>query len=139
MVLLLQIVSNIHRDNKILMETPQMIIRTKTPLLQTAKQIHQPLAQQETLSLEKSEMLVAPLHLEKSNKRFWNFIKPFITNKGMVASNDITLIEGMNVITNEYEISQTINKHHTNIAEKSCGNKPNKTGTTLSKCFRYFR
>ena len=104
MVLLLQIVSNIHRDNKILMETPQMIIRTKTPLLQTAKQIHQPLAQQETLSLEKSEMLVAPLHLEKSNKRFWNFIKPFITNKGMVASNDITLIEGMNVITDEYEI-----------------------------------
>ena len=30
------------------------------------KQIHKPLAQQETLSLEKSEMLVAPLHLEKS-------------------------------------------------------------------------
>lgn len=49
-----------------LMKTPQMIIRTKTPLLQNAKQIHKPLAQQETLSLEKSEMLVAPLHLEKS-------------------------------------------------------------------------
>ena len=49
-----------------LMETPQMIIRTKTPLLQNAKQIYKPLAQQETLSLEKSEMLVAPLHLEKS-------------------------------------------------------------------------
>ena len=43
-----------------------MIIRTKTPLLQNAKQIYKPLAQQETLSLEKSEMLVAPLHLEKS-------------------------------------------------------------------------
>ena len=67
----------------------------------------------------------------ETNKRFWNFIKPFITNKGMVASNDITLIEGMNVITDEYEISQTFNKHHTNIVEKSCGNKPNKTGTPL--------
>ena len=64
----------------------------------------------------------------ETNKSFW---KPFITNKGMVASNDITLIEGMNVITDEYEISQTFNKHHINIVEKSCRNKPNKTGTTL--------
>ena len=67
----------------------------------------------------------------ETNKSFWNFIKPFITNKGMVGSNDITLIEGMNVITDEYEISQTSNKHHINIVEKSCRNKPNKTGTTL--------
>ena len=47
-----------------------------------------------------------------SNKSFWNFIKPFMTNKGMVASNDITLIEGKNVITEEYEISQTYCKHY---------------------------
>ena len=34
-----------------------------------------------------------------------------MANKGMVASNDIALIEGKNVIKNEYEISQTLNKH----------------------------
>ena len=67
----------------------------------------------------------------QTNKSFWNFIKPFMTNKGMIASNNITLIEGKNVITDEYEISQTFNKHYINIAEKSCGNKPNKIGTTL--------
>ena len=67
----------------------------------------------------------------ETNKSFWNFIKPFMTNKGMIASNDITLTEGKNVITDEYEISQTFNKHYINIAEKSCGNKPNKIGTTL--------
>ena len=66
----------------------------------------------------------------ETNKSFWNFIKHFMTNKGMVASNDIT-IEGKNVITDEYEISQTFNKHYINIVEKSCGNKPNKIGTTL--------
>ena len=44
----------------------------------------------------------------ETNKSFWNFIKPFMTNKGMVASNDITLIEGKNVITDEYEISQNL-------------------------------
>ena len=56
----------------------------------------------------------------KTNKSFWNFIKPFMTNKGMVASNDVTLIEGKNVITDEYDISQTFNKRYINIVEKSC-------------------
>ena len=43
----------------------------------------------------------------ETNKSSWNFIKAFMTNKGMIASNDITLTEGENVITDEYEISQT--------------------------------
>ena len=66
----------------------------------------------------------------QTNKSFWNFIKPFMTKKGMIASNNITLTEGENVITDEYKISQTFNKH-INIVEKSCGKKPNKIGTTL--------
>ena len=67
----------------------------------------------------------------ESNKSFRNFIKPFMANKYMVASNDITLIEGKNVITDEYEISQTFNKYYINIVEKSCGNKPSKLGTMI--------
>ena len=49
----------------------------------------------------------------------------------MTAKNDITLIDRKNVITDEYEISQTFKKYYINIVEKSCGNKPNKIGTTL--------
>ena len=67
----------------------------------------------------------------ETTKSFWNFIKPIMTNKGMIANKDITLIDGKNVITDEYEISQIFNKHYINIVEKSCGNKPNKIGTTL--------
>ena len=67
----------------------------------------------------------------ESNKSFRNFIKPFMANKYMVASNDITLIEGKNVVTDEYEISQTFNKYYINIVEKSCGNKPSKIGTMI--------
>ena len=67
----------------------------------------------------------------KTNKSIWNFVKLFMTNKGMVARNDITLIEGENVIIDEYEISQAFNKYYINIVEKSCGNKPNTIGTTL--------
>ena len=67
----------------------------------------------------------------ETNKSFWNFIKPFMTNKGMIPNKDITLIDGKNVITDEYEILQKFNKHYINIVEKSCGNKPNKIVTKL--------
>ena len=67
----------------------------------------------------------------ETNKSFWNFLKPFMKNKSMMASNGRTLIEGKNVITDEYEISQSFNKNLINIAKKICGNKPNKTGTIL--------
>ena len=42
-----------------------------------------------------------------------------MTNKGMVASNDIFLIERKNAITDEYEILQAFNKQYINIIEKS--------------------
>ena len=68
---------------------------------------------------------------EKGIETNKNFIKPFMTNKGMVAGNDINLIDGKNVITDEYELSQKFNKHHINTFQKGCGNKPDKRGTTL--------
>ena len=49
----------------------------------------------------------------------------------MIASNGITLIDGKNVITDEYETSQKFHKHYINIVEKSCGSEPNKLGTIL--------
>ena len=66
----------------------------------------------------------------ETNKFFWNFIKPFMTNKGMIASMDKSLIDGKIVMIDNYEISKTFNKHYINIDE-SCPNKPNKVGTTL--------
>ena len=34
-----------------------------------------------------------------------------MTYEGMIASNDITLTDGKNVITHEYEILKTFNEH----------------------------
>ena len=56
----------------------------------------------------------------QTNKSFWNFIKPFMPNKGMIASNDATLNEGGNVVRDEYELSQTSKKHYINIVKNSC-------------------
>ena len=54
--------------------------------------------------------------------------------EAMIASNDITLIDGKSVITDEYEISKKFNKHYINIVEKSSETKPNKIGTILGSC-----
>ena len=47
----------------------------------------------------------------EANKSFWNFIKPFMTNKDMIASKDITLIDGKNVIT---DMSMKFHRYLTN-------------------------
>ena len=59
-----------------------------------------------------------------TNKNFWTFIKPFLTNKGFLENKDITLIEGNKIITSERELAKTFNEHYINIVEKSSGIKP---------------
>ena len=47
-----------------------------------------------------------------TNKSFWKFIKPFLTNKGFTGSNDITLVENITLVTTDeknscYDIIKT--------------------------------
>ena len=58
----------------------------------------------------------------------------------MIAGSNITLIEGKNVITDEYDImaSQIFNKHNIYIVKKSRAENPNKIGIILgSLVFSY--
>ena len=62
-----------------------------------------------------------------TNKSFWKFIKPFLTNKSFIGSNDITLVEN-NVVKNDEKIlASTFNKHYINIVEISSGIPPQKS------------
>ena len=54
-------------------------------------------------------------------KEFWKIIKPFLTNKGFLSGNEITLIENDEVITEEKILTEKFNNHYTNIVEQSCG------------------
>lgn len=60
----------------------------------------------------------------ETSKGFWNFIKPFLTNKGIIASSDITIVDRENVIPNEYQLANKCSKYYRNIVEKSGGTKP---------------
>ena len=53
-------------------------------------------------------------------------MKPFITNKGCVENNDIILLDGKEMITNDRILSKRFNEHYINIVERSSGFKPSK-------------
>ena len=63
----------------------------------------------------------------KHNKSFWKFIKPFLTNKGFIGGNDITLVKNDVVTTEEKALARTFNKNYINIVEISSGNPPKKS------------
>ena len=62
--------------------------------------------------------------MERINKSFWNFVKPFQANKSCHTQNDIMLIDNGEVIVEESSLAETINDHYINIVEKSSGQKP---------------
>ena len=51
-------------------------------------------------------------------KSFWNFIKPLMANKSLIANKDITLIDGKNVITDEHEISRYLTNTISTLSKK---------------------
>ena len=59
-----------------------------------------------------------------NNESFWNFIKPFLTNKGFIGSNKITLAEDGFVTIDEKALATTFNKHYINIVERSSEKSP---------------
>ena len=59
-----------------------------------------------------------------TNKEFWNFNKPFLTNKVFSKNNDITLKNKKEIITDEKKLADLFNSHYINIVETSSGIKP---------------
>ena len=59
-----------------------------------------------------------------NNKNFWKVIKPLLTNKGFIDGNEITIVDGDEIISEEKELVKIFNEHYINIVEKTCGLKP---------------
>ena len=60
------------------------------------------------------------------NKQFWKTMKPFLTNKGCIENNDIILLNGEVMITNDKIAAKRFNEHYINIVERTSGFKPSK-------------
>ena len=61
-----------------------------------------------------------------TNKGFRKIIKPFLTTKGFLSGNEVTLIENDEVIAEEKILAEIILDHCTNIVKRSCGVIPTK-------------
>ena len=52
-----------------------------------------------------------------SNKTFWRTVRPFLTNKGILISDEISLIHNGKTIDNEKQVAETLNHAYINILE----------------------
>ena len=59
-----------------------------------------------------------------SSKEFWNFIKPFLTNKGYMNNDFVSIRNGNAFIDKESELVEMFNTHYINIVEKRSGVPP---------------
>ena len=62
----------------------------------------------------------------KINKIFWKAIKSSLTNKNCPENGDVILRDDEKMITVEKKLVQLFNDRYINIAERSCGFKPEK-------------
>ena len=58
-----------------------------------------------------------------TNKQFWKNMKPFLTNKRCLENNDIILLDGEEMITNDKILAKRFNEPYINIVERSSGFK----------------
>ena len=66
-----------------------------------------------------------------TNKSFWKFMKLFLTNKGFIGNDDITLIHKNKIISDRKQLTKLFNSYYINIVEKSSGSKPKIFGANL--------
>ena len=56
-----------------------------------------------------------------SNKAFWDPVKPFLSNKGVLACTDIFLIKDSKIVTDDHELGENFNDYYINIVEFNWG------------------
>ena len=67
------------------------------------------------------------------SKKFWSTVKPFLSSKGFIHNNDITIEINNKTIKDKSELAQTFNSHYINIVESTIGKHPTKLETLASR------
>ena len=71
-----------------------------------------------------------------SNKAFWNTVKPFLTNKGFLTNENITINLKDKIVTDNSKLAHLFN-HYINIAENTSGMPPKNIGNPGCKSDDY--
>ena len=70
---------------------------------------------------------------KKSGKSFWNAIKPFFTNRGIIANDSITFEENVVLKNDPKEATEVFNNSYINIVETTSGKWPSSIGSHNSQ------
>ena len=63
-----------------------------------------------------------------SNRTFWKTVKHFLTNKGCITCDCISIEKDGDIVRDEKVLVEFFNENHINIVEISSGNKPSSFG-----------
>ena len=67
-----------------------------------------------------------------TNKKFWGTVKSFLTNKGCISGDFISIEKDGELISNEKELVEIFDRNYINIVEKTSGKKPSSLGNCLN-------
>ena len=67
-----------------------------------------------------------------SNKEFADLVEPYLSNRGGLSDNNITLIKDRTVITDEPTLCELFNDYYINIVQHSSGRQPTNVADTTS-------
>ena len=82
-----------------------------------------------------------------NNKKFWNAIKPFLTNKAFLTNDNISIKVNDDLVTDKTKLANLFNLHYINIVENISGappviqgnsNKPNEDNTTVKNISKQY-
>ena len=61
-----------------------------------------------------------------SNRKFWNTVQPFVTSKGFLHNDNISIDFHGNIKEHEQKLTKEFNLYHINIAKTTSGKPPMK-------------
>ena len=82
-----------------------------------------------------------------NNKKFWNAVKPFLTNKGFLTNDNISVKVNDDLVTDKTKLANLFNLHYINIVENTLGappviqgnpNNPNEDNTTVKNIIKQY-
>ena len=66
-----------------------------------------------------------------SNGKFWNTVKPFLTSKGFLQNDNMSIDINGNIVEDEQKLTKEFNLHYINIAKTDSGKPPIKLKNDL--------
>ena len=67
------------------------------------------------------------------SKQFWSTVKPFLSSKGFIHNNDISIEIDNKIIDDESELPKTFHSRYINIVKSTNGKHLTKLGTSASR------